>query len=818
MGGAESDLNIREIHAEQKRKFLFPLRRKSSWLMLGILALAFFLRFYHLGNRPLYMDEIDNTVATAAKPMSFILSTNKGSILYALILHFLLPLGKTEFIARAPAAIFGVLSIWMIFLLGKTIFSRTESILAALLAATSTHFIYYSQQARGYSGLLLFFIGSLFFFLTSLKRGKPYDWVLYVVFTAVAVYMHFFALIVVAVQLFFFGVTLIGRKLWSKKTDGFVINKKTCLLFVLSLLSIAILVYFLYFPARNQPPNENLFYGRQPAGENLFLMLPRSIRGLLQGQLSLGPIPVVTEILKRQFDYDTSAVFFYIKLILVFFGVLAALMNERRELIFLLTCLILPIALFVLSNPPIAYLPVDNKFTFLLPILIFLMARGMTGASAFLARVLPKDLRPKNESPIAKGFLAFLIALVLFGEGIYLKGYDQTMWKLRSLDRRREVRSYLDGRVINEEALFTNTSEALLESLIIRPLFHAESNKKFLMVYESTDPRSRTMALSRVGLWVLLNGLNVDEKRVSQGTSYSGGMEIRTFAHDTLIHFSSPEMPLWEKLALAVDLIVNLPHRSEDEDAYRFFLAKNYLLAGKNQEARRELNAIQKRKIVLPKKGRHQEILQNVLLTNVFDLLLENAAQARLEGNEAEAISLWQSAENLGPLNAESQGAIIFTQAESFLKIGMANEARTKYLEALPFCQNPAEEDYVIEKIANLFNLPSGYLLWRQGGIWHLRWWGKQSSAFSGKIVSSPSSMKLKKYRLTEADAWTSSDGTMTFRGYGADGKIKGFDISAEVDAALSFFLRMDGRKNILDEIIIADKEEHPQSMPFSLK
>lgn len=775
--------------------------------MLGILALAFFLRFYHLGNRPLYMDEIDNTVATAAKPISFILSTNTGSILYTLILHFLLPLGKTEFIARAPAAIFGVLSIWMIFLLGKTIFSRTESILAALLAATSTHFIYFSQQARGYSGLLLFFMGSLFFFMTSLKRGKPYDWVLYVVFTAVAVYMHFFALIVVAVQLFFFGVILIGRKLWSKKTDGFVINKKTCLVFVLSLLSITILVYFLYFPARNQP-----------ASENLFFMLPHSIGGLLQGQLSISPIPVVTEILKRQFDYDTSAVFFYIKLILVFFGVLAALMNERRELIFLLSCLILPVALFVLSNPPIAYLPVDNKFTFLLPILIFLMARGMTGACAFLARVLPKDLRPKNESPIAKGFLAFLIALVLFGEGIYLKEYDQTMWKLRSLDREREVRSYLDRRVINEEALFANTSEALLESLIIRPLFHADGNKKILMVYESTDPRFRTMALSRVGLWVLLNGLDVDEKRISQGTSYSGGMEIRTFAHDTLIHFSSPEMPLWEKLALAVDLILNLPHRSEDEDAYRFFLAKNYLLAGKNQEARRELNAIQKRKIGLPKKGRHQEILQNVLLTRVFELLLENAAQARLEGNEAEAISLWRSAENLGPLNAESRGAIIFTQAESSLRKGMANEAKTKYLEVLPFCQNPAEEDYVIEKITNLFDLPSGYFLWRQGGIWHLRWWGKQRSTFSGKIVSSPSSMKLKKYRLTEADTWTSSDGTMTFRGYGAGGKIMGFDISAEVDAALSFFLRMDGRKNILDKIIIADKEEHPQSMPFSMK
>jgi mannosyltransferase len=122
--------------------------------IIFVFVVAVYLRLYHLGSRPLYLDEPDNTVAVAVHSVSYIISTNFGSILYPLLLHFLLPLGQIELIARIPAALFGILSVWIIYLIEKTVLSRKEAILAALFSAVSTHFLYFSQQARGYSGLL----------------------------------------------------------------------------------------------------------------------------------------------------------------------------------------------------------------------------------------------------------------------------------------------------------------------------------------------------------------------------------------------------------------------------------------------------------------------------------------------------------------------------------------------------------------------------------------------------------------------------------------------------------------------------------------
>ena len=65
----------------------------------------------------------------------------------------------TELWARLPSLLFGLLSIWLIYLLGKKIFSSSVGILAALITAIAAPHIYASVLARIYS--ILFFLTTL---------------------------------------------------------------------------------------------------------------------------------------------------------------------------------------------------------------------------------------------------------------------------------------------------------------------------------------------------------------------------------------------------------------------------------------------------------------------------------------------------------------------------------------------------------------------------------------------------------------------------------------------------------------------------------
>ena len=169
-------------------------------ILTTILFIAFVLRVYGLNNG-LWYDEILTYVDYANTPFGEIMTTFRSQnnhIFYSLLAHgsFLI-FGESAWALRLPAALFGVASIWAVYILARQLSTVRESLLSATLLAFSYHHIWFSQNARGYSGLLFWTILSSWLFVRCLSGSQSRIWLLYAVSATLGVYTNMTMLFVV---------------------------------------------------------------------------------------------------------------------------------------------------------------------------------------------------------------------------------------------------------------------------------------------------------------------------------------------------------------------------------------------------------------------------------------------------------------------------------------------------------------------------------------------------------------------------------------------------------------------------------------------
>lgn len=170
-----------------------PARRKYDtldWIVLAIVALAAIIRFAKLGDLIFYWDEPLHTVRIAAQPFWFAVAYPNGSALFTILVHFLLGLGDIELMARLPSAVFGHISILVIYRLGRVMLSREAGVLAALFMALSPTLVQYSQYSRMYGAYSFFSLLSLYFFYQAVTENKTGGWIGYTASTAAHIYNH----------------------------------------------------------------------------------------------------------------------------------------------------------------------------------------------------------------------------------------------------------------------------------------------------------------------------------------------------------------------------------------------------------------------------------------------------------------------------------------------------------------------------------------------------------------------------------------------------------------------------------------------------
>ncbi len=152
-------------------------------ILAFIIAVAIVFRVYRLGS-DLWLDEIATVGTYAARPLAEVYAAylSPGNhLLNSLLLKISVAVfGESEWSVRLPAVAFGVATIPAMYWAARLAMSRAASLGAALLLAVSYHHIFFSQNARGYSGHLFFTLVSSALLASALRRDRLSKWVAYV--------------------------------------------------------------------------------------------------------------------------------------------------------------------------------------------------------------------------------------------------------------------------------------------------------------------------------------------------------------------------------------------------------------------------------------------------------------------------------------------------------------------------------------------------------------------------------------------------------------------------------------------------------------
>ncbi|MCP4328932.1 MAG: hypothetical protein GY791_10910 [Alphaproteobacteria bacterium] len=118
--------------------------------LAGLVVVAALLRFYGIGDEPIRNDEIA-TINFSSKPPTRIWGVDTHPPLYYTLMHYWLALGDETVAIRSFSAIWGVLTVPLVYGLGRVLGDARVAAIAALLFAMSPFNIVFAQEARMYT-------------------------------------------------------------------------------------------------------------------------------------------------------------------------------------------------------------------------------------------------------------------------------------------------------------------------------------------------------------------------------------------------------------------------------------------------------------------------------------------------------------------------------------------------------------------------------------------------------------------------------------------------------------------------------------------
>lgn len=190
--------------------------RRSTPIALGlILIAAAALRFYRLDSG-LWHDEILTYVSYVRLPFGQMISTyvdQNQHFLFSILARLSFDLfGESAWALRLPAVLFGIGSIAALYLFGRTVASEREALFSAALLTVSYHHVWFSQNARGYTGLLFWTLLSSWLLVRGCRGEQARAWPLYAVTVALGVYTHLTMAFVVAAQFMVYATMILTRR------------------------------------------------------------------------------------------------------------------------------------------------------------------------------------------------------------------------------------------------------------------------------------------------------------------------------------------------------------------------------------------------------------------------------------------------------------------------------------------------------------------------------------------------------------------------------------------------------------------------------
>jgi len=192
---------------------LVRTRSRAFWIVAGLVAVGAALRFATLGVQSYHHDEIVTASRVlrvgfghAMDAVGF--SESAPPLYYALAWIWTQITGTGPWGLRSLSAVAGVATIPVVYLIGRELRTPRTGLVAAALVAVNPMLIWYSQEARAYALLTFFCALSLLYCVRALRVGeevKPGEdkrnFVLWGVFSALALATHYFAVFPLAAEL-----------------------------------------------------------------------------------------------------------------------------------------------------------------------------------------------------------------------------------------------------------------------------------------------------------------------------------------------------------------------------------------------------------------------------------------------------------------------------------------------------------------------------------------------------------------------------------------------------------------------------------------
>jgi mannosyltransferase len=217
---AEEEVRLQKDSSVLKTFELWPAAtgfpdQPAAWGWLAVLViLAAILRAVAL-NQQLWFDEIVTLLDSAHSPLSRIVTTYNSQnqhMLYSILAHCSIRwFGEHPWALRLPAVLFGVASIPALYFFGRLVTTNREALLASALLTINYQHIWFSQNARGYTGMVLWTLLASIFFIRCASNGKTRDWVCYGIVGSLGIYTHLMMAFVVVGHGILYGWLLASR-------------------------------------------------------------------------------------------------------------------------------------------------------------------------------------------------------------------------------------------------------------------------------------------------------------------------------------------------------------------------------------------------------------------------------------------------------------------------------------------------------------------------------------------------------------------------------------------------------------------------------
>lgn len=167
---------------------------------LGLFVLALTVRLWNLGGQSLWVDEVlqFNISRQALSQMVQAIAggADNSPPVYHTLLHYVIVAGGTsEWALRLPSAVFGSLSVFLVYVIARQLGQTRGAPVAGLLLAISPLQVWYSQEARMYSLMVLLVLGQTVALLKALRLSSWPNWAVYCLVTIVALYTYPYTLL-----------------------------------------------------------------------------------------------------------------------------------------------------------------------------------------------------------------------------------------------------------------------------------------------------------------------------------------------------------------------------------------------------------------------------------------------------------------------------------------------------------------------------------------------------------------------------------------------------------------------------------------------